>query len=245
MDRFAAQDVLRRYRPGTSDELDAEVKEALALAAQDPELSQWLERQLAVGRAVRSAVRSAPVPPDLHQLLLDAEFKRRREQFWKHTLVRYAIAASVALFASLLFLQYAVPSRDEFGAYRDRMVKFARRSYRMDMLSADLGQIRTFLAKSHNYEDFALPAGLQHLPGIGCAVLHWHDRPVSLVCLESPEHKILYLFVTTRTHWHGEPDVRVPDVQAISTLTTASWSQGDKTYFLASEDSAAVKQLVL
>ena len=245
MDRSAAQEVLRRYRPGTSDELDPDVKEALELAAHDSELGHWLERQLAMGDALRTAVRSAPVPPDLHQLLLDAEFERRRERFRRQTFVRYAVAASVALFAALLVFQFVVPSRDDFGSYRDHMVKFARRSYRMDMLSADLGQIRTFLAKTHNNEDFSLPSALQRLPGIGCAVLRWHDRPVSLVCLESSDHKILYLFVTAKSRWHGEPDSPTPDLQTISTLATASWSQGDKTYFLASQDSAAVRRLML
>jgi hypothetical protein len=243
MDKTAAQEILRRFRPGTSDEADPEVREALALAARDRELGEWLKHQLALGAVVRAAVRTSAVPTDLRKVLLEAEFARRRAKFRQVDLVRYALAASVVFLATLLLFQFMAPARDDFQSYRDRMVRTARRNYRMDMLSGDVAEIRSHLAKSHAYEDFALPIGLQRLSGVGCAILHWHDHPVSLICLETPEHNILYLFVTARAHLSGEPNVTVPTIETVSTLPTASWSEGDKTYVLASLDSSVVKRV--
>jgi len=115
----------------------------------------------------------------------------------------------------------------------------------MDMLSADMGQIRAYLAQKKAYEDFALPHCLQQLPGVGCAILRWHDRPVSLVCLDSPEHTTLYLFVTARSHLSKEPGSTIPEIENISSYGTASWSDDSKTYVLASADPGVLKRLRL
>ena len=125
MDKTEAQEILRRYRPGTADADEPEVKEALQLAAGDPDLGQWLERQLAFAEQVRSAMRNAPVPADLEQAILKAEFRRRQEAFRRVNLVRYAIAASIVLLAGIWFFQSQQPVHNDFNTFRDRMVKTA------------------------------------------------------------------------------------------------------------------------
>ena len=50
------------YRPGTTDETDAEFAEALEQTRRDPELGWWFDQHCAFQTAIRDRFRRLPVP---------------------------------------------------------------------------------------------------------------------------------------------------------------------------------------
>jgi len=116
------------------------------------------------------------------------------------------------------------------------MASTALRTYpQMDLETNDLNQIRQYLAQHQGHADYTLPKALAQTLPTGCKILPWHGRTVSMVCFNSgkngsPNTPDLFLFVIDRAALSNPPDSS--QLSRISSLTTASWSSGDKTYVL-------------
>ena len=231
MTREQAQRILLLYRPGRTDADDPEVAEALECARRDAELGQWLEQHSAFQVAMRSKLREVPIPPDLKDKIL-AQRKIVRPAIWWKNPAWLAAAAALVLCAGLAawFLTPRVP--DHFADYRSRMVRAALREYRMDIVTNDMRQVREFFASHHAPANYAVPAGLQRLPLTGAGLLRWRNHPVSMVCFERGNQQMLFLFVLKRSAVEDPPPA-TPKMSQVKKFTTASWSQGDKTYILA------------
>jgi hypothetical protein len=70
MDREKARFVLRSFRPDGADAADAEFAEALALAAADRELGEWLARERAADAEFSAALNRLALPEDLRSEIL-------------------------------------------------------------------------------------------------------------------------------------------------------------------------------
>jgi hypothetical protein len=62
MDYSKAKQILMLYRPGTADEHDPDMAEALALLKHDPELVRWFAEHAALQEALRAKFRQLPLP---------------------------------------------------------------------------------------------------------------------------------------------------------------------------------------
>ena len=58
---------------------------------------------------------------------------------------------------------------------------------------------------------------LEKLTTVGCALLHWHNHPVSLLCFEDENHRLLYLFIIQQSDVAHGPSVATPSIAPIST----------------------------
>ncbi len=67
MDKEKAKIILHIYRADPSTDDDPEVKEALALAASDPELMSWFEHEQSFDRAIAGKLRSIEPPSVLKE----------------------------------------------------------------------------------------------------------------------------------------------------------------------------------
>ncbi len=112
------------------------------------------------------------------------------------------------------------------------MVRSALREYRMDLVTNDLSKVRHLMASRGAPSDFSVPKGLSQLPLTGGGVLQWRNHPVSMVCFNGGDNKMLFLFVMNRSAVKDPPPT-IPNLGQINKLQTASWSEGNKTYFLA------------
>ena len=198
MDSHAAKEILRGYRPGTPDAAEPEVQTALEMVRRDPELSAWLEQQTTFHDLMRSQLRRIEVPPTLPDQIITANLRRQTIWWRRPGMLAAAAAAAILVGAVGLWLKSA-DEPDTFAAYRERMARAAQRDYRMGMLSRDIAEIRRYLQQNQGHGDFVLTPGLSRLPGVGGALLHWHDQPVSLVCLDGGNRGILYLFIANQT----------------------------------------------
>lgn len=241
MNSFEAKQILTAYRPGSSDERDPEVIQALSFVRAQAELALWLEQQIAFHRAVRGGFEAIPVPSGLKARILTQQ--KTIVPLWQRPAFLLAAACLVAAFV-LVALQFRRPSEDlTFDGFRARMIGFAQRVYGMDIVTNDLQQIRQYLARKGAPADYALTAGLQTMPAKGGAYLSWQSKPVSMVCFELPKDDTLYMFVMDEAKIPAGP---VPGpaakIETVQGITTASWSMGGKVYLLAAHDPEVLRR---
>ena len=241
MDSERAKEVLLLYRPGTADDEDPEFREALDLARRDPELRQWFDEHSARQSMIRNRLKEIAVPAELKQQILERIAVRDRVTVWWQQPV-WRVLAAAAVIVLLIGVTWFLPRPDpgkSFAAYRQRMVGDIQRMYpAMDMVTTNMAGILEYLAQKQDRATYVLPQPLKKLPGIGCAVLDWRSRKVSLICLDAGQQKELYLWIVDRTVFSDPPPVDQPQFgKKIGGLTSASWSHDDKAYILAGPGS--------
>lgn len=229
MNRQEAKEILALYRRGIDDPSESDVAAALELAKRDPELALWLEQQSSLYTATRQKFKGVPVPDQLLERILANP--RRTPEWWRSPLL-WAAAAVIALLVGGMLLR-TEKTEYTFAAFRSKMVRTAMRNYDMPLMTNDLAVIRTYLTTNQAHGDYVLPQPLSKLPGEGCVIFPWHSRTVSLVCLDGGQGRDVFLFVINRTAVADPPTTT--EIQAVGNLPTAAWTEGDKTYLLATK----------
>jgi hypothetical protein len=234
-----ARQILALFRPGTADEKDVFFHEALQLAKADPELARWFDAHCESYLSLHRRFQAIPIPPGLKEQIL-SERKIHRPVFQRYWAPLLAMAAVVALLLSInagLWPFHSLP--DSFAAYRKRMAETALRSYSMDLYSTDPGKIRDYLKAKEAPADYLLPAGLRTASVVGCVVSSWQGHPVSMICFKSGrplppgDQSDLWFFVIERKTVSHAPSADAPVFARVNKATTASWSDGTKSYLLA------------
>ena len=237
MNRAEAKQILLLYRPGSPDEQDPLVVEAIQAARQDPELAAWFEQQQAFQRAMRSKFRQIEVPDHLKGALLAGPKVVHPVVFWQRPLWIAAAAIFIVLFGLAAFLaRPQVP--DRFANYRESMVNAAVRTYGMDVETNNLGQIRQYAAVKGAPADYQLTQGLERLQVKGGGLLRWRGNPVSMVCFDRGDNRMLFLFVLKTSALKDPPPKGSSgaELAQVDGLFTASWTRGDDAYVLAGSD---------
>ena len=242
MTRTEAQEILLLYRPGTVDAADPLMAEALALAREDPELGRWFEQHRAFQAKVRAGFRQIEVPAHLRTSLLIQQPLRPpplgpvRPVWWQNPV--WLTATAVVLLALALtgvLLRPHAPTR--FVNYESRMVGEAQRSYRMDIVTNDMQQVRRYLASQSAPADYVLTPGLAHLQLTGGGRLTWRSHPVAMVCFDRGDKQMLFLFVMKRSAVK-DPPPPTPQLTKVRQMVAARWTRGDNTYVLAGPEEA-------
>jgi hypothetical protein len=209
-------------------------EDAQAISQQGtPEIENFKASSEAFNARVHQELKGIPVPTALRDQIL-ARGKIIRPTFWNRTRVRLAAAAAFVILAGggLLVLSPWQRSFENMGfaGFRSRMVGFALREYRMDILTTDAQTLKRFLAARGTPADFNLPPSLSAAPLKGGACLTWQGKPVSMVCFDSPEHSTLYLFVV------ADPEKNLttarPSEEIFKKLPSVSWNAEGETFLL-------------
>ena len=245
MDSAKAREILRIYRPDSTDSADPQVAEALAVVERDPELDRWFREHCEVYTAIRAKLKQIPVPPDLkRKILLERPSGSRIIPLRNQWLIGLAAAALLMLVGVASFL--LMPNRlNTFAAYRDRMGRMAQRTYNMTMTSTNLDEIRDYLRANHADADYALTKEMGKLSGQGCAIVEWHKAKVSMVCMKTADNKDLFLFAAKRSALPNAPVSNRPEFSPVYKFMTATWTKGDQVYILASAGDEASLQKYL
>jgi hypothetical protein len=264
--------MLLACRPGTRDVEDPEVADALQATRQDTELHAWLERQAIFHESVRTELRELPVPADLKARILrqhtaarpesaighdtesdrpDGWLARHRSSsvivpiWWRREVLLAAACLAFALVVTVLWFR-PTGEDESFAGFRSRMVGFALREYRMDILTNNLDRVRAYLREHGTPADYVLTAGLEKTPVMGGASLSWQNHPVSMVCFNLPQNQTLYMFVMDEAYLQGRKALS-PDavLQPAHGIMTASWSRQGKVYLIAAPvDQAVLKNKI-
>jgi hypothetical protein len=228
------------YRPGTADAGDPQVAAALALARTNPELGDWLAAHSAAQAAVRAKFQGITPPAGLREQIISEQAAGGKSVAARRTLLLAVAALVVWGLLAIWWVPRSVPppADNPLAFYQNRMVRLALGGYAMDLTTNDPVPIRAFLAQHHAPADFALPAPLQQAAIIGCAVRDWQGAKVSLVCFRTGRplargaQSDLWLFVVDRTAIKNAPGTSAPQVAKVNRLITATWTDGNKLYFL-------------
>lgn len=245
-----AKEILALYRPDTADWQDPAFYKARKLAAKDAELGRWFEEHCASYLAMREKLQAVPIPAGLMEQILSERQRHppvpeeativypvfRRFQPW------LAAAAAVVLLLGLVGWRYVAIQRSDEAAYRafeNRMISTATKAYAMALTTNDLASIKSFLNRRRAPANYVLPAGLAKARAVGCAIVPWNGRPVSMICFDSGrplqpgQVSDLWLFVTDRTAVTHAPVSNIPALAQMDWVISASWSEDGETYLLA------------
>lgn len=245
-----ARQILLTFRPWAKDAPEADEAAALALCEQDAGLAHWFANHCAVQNAIRARFNQMPVPEGLKEQIL-SESKSRGVTLWWRRPVILAAAATLAIFLSLgsLWLSTTQSKEDvSFAAYRSRMVRTAVKAYGMDLETNDVTQIRAYLAQKQAHADYVLPKKLDPASSVGCGVLSWQGKPVTMVCFRTGKplaagmKSDLFLFVIGEQDLAEAPRLNPPAFAPVSNLVTASWSEGGKVYVLAAPEESDLRK---
>ena len=122
------------------------------------------------------------------------------------------------------------------------MARLVQRSYPMKAPLTDQSEVREYFRANGAPHDFPLPKELGQLPAKGCAVLTWHNQPVSLMGLDGGGNTNLYLFLIQRPPF---PNFKIPpktQFMRVGNLMTASWMENNIVYLLTAPVDAGTLQ---
>jgi len=227
-----AKQILLLYRPNSAP--DPEFAAALEQMRQDPALQQWFDGHCEAQAKLREKFAALPVPGNLKDAIL-AGRKIVRPGFWWQKPAWLAAAAMIAFLLAAGALWLRPGALERFNIYRARMVRAALHQYAMEIVTNDLRQVRQFVAKKGGPADYVIPQSLESMRVTGGGHIPWGNTAASMLCFDRGDKQMLFLFVIDRSAIKGEPG-RHPKLTKISSLQTASWTEGSNTYILAGPD---------
>ncbi len=235
MDSREAREILACYRPGKDDPDSEPFAAAMEQARRDPELSRWLEREIALDAAIGGRLRDASVPAGLEARILAGRPSAESAAWWRSPLVALAPVAIAAVAAVAFFVANWRSSPAGFPAYRAQMTELVSGEYKVDLETEDLSDLREFFARRGWPSDYTVPAALEHYPLEGGMTVRWRGERISVLCFGSDEDdsKDLWLFVADARALPDAPPSATPEFARVATLITATWRSGDRIYMLA------------
>jgi hypothetical protein len=236
VDNQQARQILELYRPGV-DDADPQFTEALAQAQRDPELQKWLDGQCALYKAVRARFDEITPPANLRGRILAGQKTIRPGVWWRDPFMLGALAAAAAAVIVVAFL-FVARQPAGFDGFRQAMTRSVSSEYKMMLETNDLDQIRDFLAKNQAQANYKLTPALEKADVEGCTILNWYGHKVSLLCFDLGNDNDLWLFVADHKTLPDAPATESPQFARVGQMATASWSEGNTTYLLATKGDA-------
>jgi hypothetical protein len=240
-----AKKILLLYRPETADAESAEFSEALEMTARDAELARWFENQCNTQRALRRCFEAIAVPAALKEQIISEHRAEQTRRRMRRAAGAVAAAVCAALVLAGVWLLQTPPDDRSLPAFGRRMIKTAKKTYRMDVETNDVATIRSYLATKQSPADYVLPKALEAVQLTGCAALLWQDQPVSMICFRTGrplgpgEKSDLFLFVVDRSAVADGPRSSQPTFIQQNRMATATWVEGEKLYFLTGNGDEA------
>lgn len=231
MTKEQAKIILQSCRPGTEDDADPLVAEALDWAERDPELRTWWEAERAVDAAVRRKLKESTVPAGLAERIIGEGGGTRQigQKAWGRYL---ALAAGLALLGLLaaLFLPRGRPGlKAEFTVFREDMGEFLQVFPKLDLETEKGSEVRQWLAQKSWLTQVEIPPALQRFPSIGCREILWQGKRGALVCF-MVDGEVIHLFMLPASAFANSPPGESADFKPAAGLATAAWQRGTTIY---------------
>ncbi len=240
MDKREIRAILGLDRPADPACDDGRFREARKNAEVDAELSQLVCEDQEVDRIIAAKVQETPVSADLKSRLSKGRPSIHICPNWTR---RALLAAACLVGLAVLFGSWRRPFAlaVTFGEYADEMVSFVRLDPSLAFKSTEDASIERFLSEADAPSHLDL-SNLQELSPVGCRVLKFRGRDVSLVCFRHPNGKLMHLFVVDA---HAVPDLARdgrPRLSENDGWSTAAWVSGDLAYMLAGQGGKEMLQ---
>lgn len=249
MNREQAKLILSAANAGEEyPEGDPRLEKALALMENDPALAEWFAAQNPLDHAMRDALRTIEPPAHLRESILAAakvtpfpeepKLDRIFPILWMSAAGFVALAAAVAI--------YLAPrgNQQNVASIETELIRLTD-AHKHAFGSKDLGEIRSWLASHGGATDFSIPQGLENRGGAGCEVVSVSGTKVSVLCFHLGHGRTAHLYIVNRSQLSKPPPQDTPVVTKNGAYAVASWSAGDKSYFLSSQgDEKSLRALL-
>ncbi|CAN5791435.1 hypothetical protein BH20VER1_BH20VER1_14210 [soil metagenome] len=244
MDEREARAILGMHRAGETGLDEARLQEALRKAETDPELARWWNEDKELDLLIASKLVHTPVPAGLKARITSGVEMQPSvvRPNWSRAIL-LAAASIVAL--AVLFSSWRGPFQPaaSMADYRDEMVSFIKVAPNLELESSDLERLQDFLEKAEAPARLSVPKKLRNYEPLGCRVLRFRGRDVSLVCFKLGGDKLAHLFVTDAKTVSTDGSASDPVYAAEEDWMTATWTEGDQSYLLTVKgDRAALEK---
>lgn len=249
MDRETAREILSALTSDLDAPDDLQVMEALRLAREDPELGAWWERQRREDATIGGLLREIAVPGGLLERLSSLAPKGSLNgpavaRSRLGLVLGWFAAAALLVGAGLTALHYAYKDKSSEGssevagdaealrAFRVSMVEKMRSLDGFDFRSKNLHKIRAWLIAHEAPVGANAPEVLDALEGMGCRILDWRGRQVSLLCFRNRKGETWHLFTISREVFDRLPEAELDRILVVDERETKAWPDGDVFHLL-------------
>jgi len=237
MDKNEAKLLLQAYRPNGQDAGHPFFAEALACVEADPELKIWWEAQQNFDRKVSAKLQAVPVPDHLRTTLLASH---KIEHFApRFRLPHWLAAAAVVAFLFVVGLHpwsnrlplAAIPIASH--EYNASILHFLNDDPGLGLMASDHAKVVDWLQQRHAPTG-SIPLHMTTMPTLGCQKFALHGHDVSLICFSLAGGEVAHLFIVDEKALVDPPGPS-PTFAQMDSWSTASWSDGTKSYLLMTE----------
>ena len=267
MTREEARSLLGATRPederSANEGDDGDVRAAFALLRVDASLEAWYREECALDDAIASRLRLAlPEPPASLRGQLIAGVATRTSAGGSPASGRRAPLRAWAAAAAVLLVvggvgialrdgwfsgdgnvvSTASPLIDNrepaFVSFRQSMSDYANGKIKLSVKNEDLTALTDWVSENSGPVFESLPEKMRTLSGIGCNVIDWDGRKVSLFCFRNTASgHVGHLFVIGREAFGDLPhetDLRKPEV--CCGLESVAWHDDIRVYLLVAHE---------
>lgn len=246
-------EILESYRPGEGLEADPEVREALELAAADPELSKLRDEISEFDAVFARKLDEVEVPAGLQESILAAAKQQNQAlashsedkktiSWWFHP-AAFSAAAAIIILLALSFTFWDSPTANpDVPALvtGDPLTSTAQSLYASlnpTFKSRDGSEVLAYLqSKGNGGIPVSLPGNIAWDESFACDVVEVDGNKVSIVCFRAPDNsRSMHLFTFLRADF---PEVKVtaqPQFRDEGDACCATWENEDMIHVLYSD----------
>lgn len=225
------QEILSAYRKGDEECCPDVFEKAFTALETYPELAEWFEKEQQFDDAFRTALNDFKTPA--FRTVKPAPVKTTRISFLKLA----ASVAAVSIFGSLFLIQQDRAQDLKAAALvsdlREHMAAFAAGSFELDTMNNDLSVLRGLITSTGGSNGDALEQVFVNGTPMGCKLVDWDGRVVSLYCFGNAEGQVVHAFVVPLRELNGpRAAMHLAAVQKYSERDTGGLVVGDTAYLL-------------
>jgi hypothetical protein len=217
--------------------------EARAMAEADPQLAAWLAERTAFDESLSAAMAPIAVPAGLRESILRAAAAGTAQRKSTSWLKPWLLAAAACLTLGTTVLLSTSGHSDSWqNQALSAVMSLEHGTSLLDEEKDTLAEIRQSLAASGSVSPQKLPATLEAAQALGCKRVKIGSHPASIICFMLESGKEAHIVVMNTSEL---PSSSTPQFASEKDWNTATWSDGQQTFFLATtDDVAALKKLV-
>ena len=244
MNNDQIRETLAGYRPELYQDDDPLIADCLRAARADPELSAWLDEQIAFDREITEILSQVLPAQDNCEHLLATRQEHAVVPLTKRRTHRavWAVAAILLLTTAGLVYHFASSPQRELSPtvhrdgriFRKEMALFANQSFVLDKLFTHNTESAAWLASEEFPSLTEMPDKLTHYRGMGCKKIAWNEHKVSLICFTNQNNETIHLFVLDRAALNDNPahEAEFEKELVFHELETKGWLDADTAYLL-------------
>lgn len=234
MNREEARFILSSVHPDRIDQHDSHMAEALKFAENDDELRQWLASATEFDRAVTEKMAEVEVPANLKTAITSG----LRLAEGKTVSRRNALVAAASVAAMLGSAAWWLADRQSGTDYLltrfqsdilDELLALGP----LDHKTTDTDSIANWLHGHGIDPDVNVPEVIDGRQPLGCKLLEWNGRKVSLICFMKPGEEETLMHVVTLSVPTGNSDTSSQHFRDRGNLSSVVWQQGNTVYLVA------------